>query len=391
MQATTITTFDQKNNAEYTTTDKLYLPMADGFGSSYTVLKAGQNNDKLLAMNIYWNQGGWFWTRAADPALRDYALAVFQTGYAFNLNVDYGTNVYPASNLDLSSVIFSSAAQAASSDAAVSGIIADGTAMIMRMDGSDKDIGTVAYDASGTITATRGSVPEAVALVVQGNDGTNDWYYSRQITGQETVDALDIKNTLNLSEDIVLSDCKIWLETTEDRVAYAVDAVKIPELISITNPQPITGLANGTAKTVSALGLPSTVTIVTESTDITTAEVIWDLENLVSGSYDKDVRTEQTFTLKGIVVLPKTITNSSHIPLEVTLTVTVNAGDVVVTPVIVPKNDTPPAASQTPLTNTNLNSPKTADTAGTVFWSTVLLTVLAGITGMARLKKRNAR
>ena len=31
------------------------------------------------------------------------------------------------------------------------------------------------------ITATRGSTSQTVALVVQGNDGTNDWYYSKKI------------------------------------------------------------------------------------------------------------------------------------------------------------------------------------------------------------------
>lgn len=332
MQATTITTYDCKNDMEYTTTDKLYLPMIEGQGITYRTLKAGTNNDKLLPMNIYWKSGSWFWTRSAETTIATYALAVFQGGYGFSLNVDYGTEVYPAANLDVSSVAFASAARAASSEAVVSGIIQNETAMILRMDGSSKDIGTVIYDEAGTIKATKGSVTEPVALVVQGNDGTKDWYYSKQITGQETVRTGDIKDALGLSEDIVLSDCKIWLETTEDRVTYAVDAVKMPELISITNPQPITGVKNGVDKTVTAFGLPTMVTIVTEAADITTAEVTWDLENPVSGSYDKAVLAAQTFTVKGVVTLPEEIANSHHIPLEVMVTVTVNAADTVEKP-----------------------------------------------------------
>ena len=99
--------------------------------------------------------------------------------------------------------------------------------MTLRLDGTGKDIGTVTYNTTtGDIKVVKGSTAQTVSLVVQGNDGTNDWYYNKQIEGPETVNASDIKSALSLTSDIDLSACKIWLEITEDNVSYAVNAEK---------------------------------------------------------------------------------------------------------------------------------------------------------------------
>lgn len=84
-------------------------------------------------------------------------------------------------------------------------------------------------------------------------------------------------------------------------------------------------MANGTAKTADALGLPKTVTIVTEDTKVTSADVTWDLDSLASGTYEPSVLTEQTFTVRGTVSLPEEIENSDNISLETTIQVTVSA------------------------------------------------------------------
>ncbi len=47
---------------------------------------------------------------------------------------------YPASNLNLTDVLFASSAKAATSDTAVSGEIAQGKAMTLRLNGGGKDI-----------------------------------------------------------------------------------------------------------------------------------------------------------------------------------------------------------------------------------------------------------
>ena len=226
MNNTTVTTKDTKNRNNYTTTDKLYALAADDYRSS--TIKAGSYNSTVLATSNYWNSGEWFWLRSPYDLRGDgYALLASPGDCVRSNDVSRGRAVRPASNLDLSSVLFASAAKAASSDTAVAKTIASGKAMTLRLDGSGKNIGTVTYNTTtGDIKAVKGSTSQPVSLVVQGNDGKNDWYYNKQIEGPETINASDIKSELNMTSDIDLSACKIWLEITEDNVSYAVNAEK---------------------------------------------------------------------------------------------------------------------------------------------------------------------
>ena len=101
--------------------------------------------------------------------------------------------------------------------------------MILRLDGTGKDIGTVTYNTTtGNIKAVKGGISQSVALVVQGNDGTDDWFYSKTIAASETINTSTIKSALALSSDIDLSACKIWLETTDstENLTYAVNATE---------------------------------------------------------------------------------------------------------------------------------------------------------------------
>ena len=235
MNATTVTTNDTKNGVTYTTTDKLYALAADGYGSSHTTIKAGSGDSTVLAMNIYWSNGSRFWLRSPYGYGDGGALFASPGVYVDGRIVSSANAVQPASNLNLSSVLFASAAMATSSSPAELGTIASGTAMTLRLDGTGKNIGTVEYSATtGDINVVRGSTSQPVSLVVQGNDGTQDWFYSKQITGTETINASDIKSALSLTSDIDLSACKIWLEITEDNVSYAVNAEKEIEKINTT-------------------------------------------------------------------------------------------------------------------------------------------------------------
>ena len=221
LNATTVTTHDTKNNLDYTTTDRLYALEATERGSAATI-QAGSRGQIAIARKNYWDNGGNFFTRTADTNSNELRCAQTNNGVnVFGVSSSYA--VRPASNLNLSSALFASAATAASSSTATSGTIVSGTAMTLRLNGSSKNIGTVTYNTTkGDIKATKGSTTGNVALVVQGNDGTNDWYYSKKITGTETVNVSAVKSALGLSSDIDLSACKVWLETTEDNVAYAV-------------------------------------------------------------------------------------------------------------------------------------------------------------------------
>ena len=235
MNVTTVTTYDSKNNNNYTTSDKLYAPSTAGTTGAEKNITVGSNDDKKLNTATYWDyysSNVWFWLR--KPC---YSACVWYADTTYN-HISIGGSypsypgyfgIRPASNLNLSDVLFASAAKSATSETAVSGIIASDTAMTLRLDGNSKNIGSVFYnDTSGNINVSKGSA-ENVALVVQGNDGTNDWYYSKQITGSDTVTvkASDIMTELNMTSDIDLSVCKIWLETTENNMAYAVPAEKV--------------------------------------------------------------------------------------------------------------------------------------------------------------------
>ena len=84
-----------------------------------------------------------------------------------------------ASNLNLSSVLFASSATAFYSQTdEAKGTVYDGTAMTLRLDGGNKDIGFAAYDAGeGKIIAKKGKCSGRVVLMVQGNDGGSNWFY----------------------------------------------------------------------------------------------------------------------------------------------------------------------------------------------------------------------
>ena len=223
MQATTVTTTDTKNNVSYTTTDILYALHEDSSNND-TTLYAGSNNDKALQMSTYWNSGDWFWLRTPMDNDRWNARVAISGRFVLVNSVAGGGAVQPASNLNLSSAIFASAASAASSENVVAGIIQTDTAMTLRLDGSSQNIGNVIYDsAQGEQIFVKKSAGATgtVSLVVQGNVESADWYYSKVITGGEIVSMSDIKTELNLSSDISVKDCKIWLETTVDGVTYA--------------------------------------------------------------------------------------------------------------------------------------------------------------------------
>ncbi len=235
MNDTTVTTKDTKNNnVTYTTTDKLYALQGNYVGDNK--LWAGTSDSTVLAMDSYRSSGDWFWLRSPDDGFADKVLLADPGYCVYNGTVKNMSAVQPASNLNLSSVLFASSAKAASSDTVESHIIASGTAMTLRFDGTGKDIGTVTYNTTtGDIKVAKGSTSQTVALVVQGKEGTNDWYYSKKIDTSETVNASAIRSALGLSSDIDLSTCKIWLEITDtDELIYAVNADKEIEPINTT-------------------------------------------------------------------------------------------------------------------------------------------------------------
>lgn len=292
MNATTVTTKDTKNSSvTYTTTDKLYALQGDYDNDQY--LWAGTDDSTVLAMSSYWRNGDWFWLRSPYGRSGDFALCADRGYYVIlgRVDIDSGSPVQPASNLDLSSVLFASAAAAASSDTK-SEKITDSAAMTLRLDGTGKDIGTATYNTTtGDIKAVKGATSQTVALVVQGNDGTNNWYYSKKITGTDVVNVSDIVAESNTPASIDLSACKIWLETTDsaENLTYAVNAtetnIKIIHSIAITDidtPVPNTALDTEASCT-------------TEGVKSTTPQITWTPSDTTAG-YNKSYTASVTLT-----------------------------------------------------------------------------------------------
>ena len=260
LQSTKVKTSDYKNKKDgnasyYTTEDKLYLASGD-FTSDETqkYIYVGSSSDEAgkgikLSASTYWKKnsdGGLsdnrIWLRSPIDYYC-YALIAdpFGGGILFDY-VHYGPyGVRPASNLNLKDVLFASAAPAAESVNATGGIIktseTEQAAMTLRLDGSDKHIGSFTYDDS-VIKVKHGSTKLNVSLVVQGNNGTCDWYFCKQISSDydEEIYPSAIESafkagtgTLTISaDDIKFTDpsCKIWLEIPDEydsTLAYAVD------------------------------------------------------------------------------------------------------------------------------------------------------------------------
>lgn len=230
MNATRIENWDyygDKISVPYYTTDILYALDSNPFTLGNYVLYNIGSERKALNDEYLWINGKYFWMREVEAMYDGCAYVTYyphRTMYLYPVNAKYDAR--PAGNLNLSDVLFASAATTTSLSTAKSGIIASGTAMTLRLDGSSKDIGRAVYDiTTGDIKAVKGSTSGNVALVVQGNDGTRDWYYSQKITGTQTLKTSTIKSALGLSGNIDLSSCRIWLETTAgDGMLYAVTA-----------------------------------------------------------------------------------------------------------------------------------------------------------------------
>ncbi len=275
LQSTKIKTSDYLNHvgtnsngySYYTTEDKLYLassttrsfPSETESLSTYNrLIYVGSESDQTgkgikLHSGTYWNSTYYgdsytgFWLRSPYPETdyldlrkKDALFANRNQSCVGNSTAYDDGGVRPASNVDLSLVRFASAAPLAESSTAKGGVISTSggknqAAMTLRLDGSTKNIGTYVCDES-SITVKKGSTTSDVSLVVQGKSGDYDWYYCKQISGDETVSAEAIAAAVNAGYGATIisaadinfdyPNCKIWLEIPADNaytLSYAVD------------------------------------------------------------------------------------------------------------------------------------------------------------------------
>lgn len=410
---------------------KLYA-LSGSYTTNNNIILAGEYNDIKISIANYCSgsDAGEFWLRSAtdmqDADEEEKAQCVLvvdpsQKKVARAELVTEKFDVWPAVDLDLSNVLFASSYDGSN--------INNRDGMILRLDGKNKDIGTVTYNPrTNTVTVKPGSTKKVVRLVVQYGKNANERGVFKKTVGEnQTLTGSEIFENVN-ALDIDWSKCKIWLEITDDDgMIYAVEATedtnpttidsivaKIDEpeagkllstsvdagdhvttkitwtyegqtvlanekakyypacytahitfvpaegygfsnstkiqingsecepnllegkitaeryfysswdkLISITAPASIT-VANGTA--YKDMNLPVQVGIVTEGDTVNKADVSWNTGAPVSGSYDPNILTEQTVTLKGTVTCPETI-NANGVNLTTSITITISAAE----------------------------------------------------------------
>jgi len=185
-------------------TDTLYaLSSVDG------TLRAGSNND--VPVNL--GEVDWFWLRTTNDFMKNkgVALTADNTNVETSVSVDMSRGVLPATNLDFSSVLFASAAPSAGA-----GELDKTAAMTLRMDGSSQILGTVEYDKNNGCILVKSSdaISSKLTLVVVDNE--QNWYYSKEVNAGEIVTANMVQTALGDNFKVNLSNCQIWLETTND-------------------------------------------------------------------------------------------------------------------------------------------------------------------------------
>ena len=170
-------------------------------------------------------------------------------------------------------------------------------------------------------TASDLNLPDHVTLVTDQGDVSADVTWAVALSSydpdQKTAQTFEVEGTVSLPARVVNPNTVSLNITIEVTVDAQSTTDKILERI---NPLPsIKGITNGTAKTVTALGIPARVMLGTDAGNVQ-ADVIWDLD---SSSYDPNISEEQTFSVEGIVELPDHVINPNGIPLEVTINLTV--------------------------------------------------------------------
>lgn len=238
MKETTVWTWDKKNdNAFYSTTSKLYLGAGEYsydtaasnhyFTVGANVVDTSESKTKNNATNNglkvglvaatgpegspYISGGQWFWLRSPSAGYGYIALTATIGRYVGSTYVRHSSRCVPAFALNLESVIFASAA----APAAASSALSDG--VYLRFADDENKLGATATTSGRAVTVTKGSEGSgAEYLYIQGNDGLEDWVYSKKIEDTETLMANDIRASASS-----FAGCKVWIETTENNVTYA--------------------------------------------------------------------------------------------------------------------------------------------------------------------------
>ena len=251
---------------------KLYA-LSGSYTTNNNIILAGEYNDIKISIANYCSgsDAGEFWLRSAtdmqDADEEEKAQCVLvvdpsQKKVARAELVTEKFDVWPAVDLDLSNVLFASSYDGSN--------INNRDGMILRLDGKNKDIGTVTYNPrTNTVTVKPGSTKKVVRLVVQYGKNANERGVFKKTVGEnQTLTGSEIFGNVNISEDD-WSKCKIWLEITDaDGMIYAVEATEE------TNPTTIDSIV---AKIDEPKG-GETLSTSVDAGDHVTTEITWTYE-----------------------------------------------------------------------------------------------------------------
>ncbi len=227
---TTITTKDTKNSVDYKTTDKLYVALCNGefnYSSTITSITVGSQQGNFVIDKAYW--AGRSWLRSPNPGSFSNALIVLPGDFVtyYNMIFDYPAVSF-AFNLDLSSVIFASAASANLGSGVVE--VPQASPMQLRLS-SDEHL------AAASIAADRDkltySAPAGSRLVILATTyGGKLLQYSQPISQtvqDETLTYEDIPEFAGTA-----AAARAWIEmddpnSTQSQIKYATEPINIDE------------------------------------------------------------------------------------------------------------------------------------------------------------------
>ena len=203
----------------YSTNDILYLPYCTGLSSDPAVY-VGENNPSYnllsgtLVVTGAYNNRDRYWTRKPSSASDKTSCVWYNGGWYDGVVAECG--LQPAFSLDLTKVLFASAAHAATQDGslAVDNDV-DGTGAFTLRFKSDT-LGAAEVAGSKQSVSYQG-VPAGTYLVAQNSEGA----WAKAVSGSGTVQASDMGEGFTSFEN-----CQVWLETTDatQRITYATMA-----------------------------------------------------------------------------------------------------------------------------------------------------------------------
>ena len=261
---------------------KLYLPNSldeTSYGVNVTTIYVGSGNDIAIDVTKLNNGNGFqtilFWLRSPyiDTSGGYNALVAFPGDFVhyFYVNTTF-VSVVPAFNLNLSSDIFASAAEAASSTGYIANSAMTENTYTLRYTyttGTDSAV----INPSGTQVKVTNANNKY--LMVQNSTGV----YALKINSDDkTINASDIQMGSNAEDKLDnFNNCKVWIESTDaDRITTAkmatqatvttINSVEVTSIIA-----PMVDATFDTEAACATTGISSTTPTVTWTPNVTTA------------------------------------------------------------------------------------------------------------------------